>query len=308
MDRRPNRQSPLGLVLGLVAVVMFGATLPMTRLALYDLSPWFISFGRAALAGFCALAVVLVLRRPWPFGARETRRDLALATLALVFGFPILIGVATQTVPAAHGGIVLGLLPLCTAIAATVLAGERPGLGLFAASAAGAGLVAAFALRNGAAGGFGYGDMLLFLAVVICAAGYAVSGRLARRMAGWEVIAFMLILALPVTVPAALLTFPWGRAVTGESWAALIYLGLFSQFIGFFFWNAGLALGGIARVGQMQLLQTFVTVGLAWPINGERPDAETLLFALAVAVVVALAQRAGRRRPVASAVDPAGPA
>lgn len=290
MDRRVE----MGILLGLVAVVMFGATLPMTRLALADLSPWFISFGRAALAGVVALAVVLALGRPWPFGSPRTLRDLAIASAALIFGFPIAIGLATQTVPAAHGGIVLGLLPLCTAIAAMVFAGERPSLGLFAASAAGGALVVTFALRNGAAGGLGAGDALLFLAVVICAAGYGVSGRLARQMAGWEVIAFMVIFSLPITAPLALVTFPWGRAVSDTSWAALVYLGLFSQFIGFFFWNAGLALGGIARVGQVQLLQTFVTVGLAWPLNGEVPDLETLGFAAAVALVVALAQRSGR--------------
>lgn len=290
MDRRAHT----GILLGLVAVVMFGATLPMTRLALADLSPWFISFGRAALAGVVALAVILAMGRPWPVDSPRTLRDLAIASATLIFGFSICIGLATQTVPAAHGGIVLGLLPLCTAIAAMVFAGERPSLGLFVASAAGGALVVTFALRNSAAGGLGAGDALLFLAVVICAAGYGVSGRLSRRMAGWEVIAFMLIFSLPITAPLALLTFPWERVVSDTSWAALLYLALFSQFIGFFFWNAGLALGGIARVGQVQLLQTFVTVGLAWPINGEVPDLETLGFAAAVALVVALAQRSGR--------------
>jgi len=286
-----DRRLLLGLFLGFVGVVMFGATLPFTRLALGELSPWFISFGRAALAGLVALAMVLALRRPWPFRDRATRRGLVIATACLVFGFPIFMALATQTVPAAHGGVVLGLLPLGTALAATLLAGERPGAGLFVASAIGAALVVTFALRNGGAGEFGFGDSLLFLAVVVCAAGYAVSGRLARRMKAWEVIAFMLILALPITLPAALVTFPWGATVSGTSRAALLYLALVSQFIGFFFWNAGLAIGGIARVGQVQLLQTFVTVGLAWPVNGEVPSAEVLLFAGAVVATVAVAQR-----------------
>ncbi|MFG1346088.1 DMT family transporter [Xanthobacter autotrophicus DSM 431] len=293
MDRRLS----LGLFLGFVAVLMFGGTLPMTRFALGELNPWFITFGRAALAGIAALALVLVMRRPWPFSAPATVRDLALSSVALIFGFPIFIAIATRTVPASHGGIVLGLLPLFTAIAAVVVAGERPGLPLFAASAVGAGLVATFALRNGGAGGLGTGDTLLFLGVVVCAAGYGISGRLARRMAGWEVIAFMLILCLPVTLPLALLTFPWGASVSVPVWGAFAYLGLFSQLIGFFFWNAGLAMGGIARVGQMQLLQTFVTVALAWPVNGEKPDPETIGFAVAVVLVVAIAQRVAVRRP-----------
>lgn len=306
-----DRRSPLGLLLGFVAVVMFGATLPMTRLALHDLSPWFISFGRAALAGFAALGLVLAFRRPWPFRQKAVFWRLAIAAAGLIFAFPLLIAVATQTVPAAHGGIVLGLLPLFTALFAMLLAGERPGLGLFAASAAGAGLVVAFALRNGGGGSLGFGDSLLFLGVVVCAAGYAITGGLARRMAGWEVIAFMLILCLPVTAPLALLTYPWeggahGGAVSGSTWAAFLYLGLFSQLIGFFFWNAGLAMGGIARVGQMQLLQTFVTVGLAWPLNGEVPDAETLAFAAAVALVVFLAQRTRSRAPRPEPGPPAG--
>ncbi|MFS8036481.1 DMT family transporter [Xanthobacter sp. AM11] len=292
-----DRRLLLGLVLGFVGVVMFGATLPFTRLALGEMSPWFISFGRAALAGLVALVMVVATRRPWPLREPATMRALAVASLCLIFGFPLLMAVATQTVPAAHGGVVLGLLPLGTALAAMLLAGEKPGVGLFVASAAGAGLVVAFALRNGGAGAFGYGDMLLFAAVVVCAVGYAVSGRLARRLMGWEVIAFMLILCLPVTLPAALITFPWGAPVGAASWAAFAYLGLVSQFLGFFFWNAGLAMGGIARVGQVQLLQTFVTVGLAWPVNGEVPDVETALFAIAVVATVALAQRM-RTRPL----------
>lgn len=307
MDRRLF----LGLLLGLIAVLMFSATLPMTRVALGGLSPWFISFGRAALAGIVALAMVVALRRPWPFGQRKVLGNLALAGVCLIFAFPLLIALATQTVPASHGAIVLGLLPLCTALAAMLVAGERPGLGLFAASTAGAALVVAFALRNGAGGGLGGGDLLLFLAVVGCALGYAISGRLARSMAGWEVIAFMLILALPVTLPLALLTFPWGALLDpagggpgSAAWGAFLYLSLFSQLIGFFFWNAGLAMGGIARVGQLQLLQTFLTVVLSWPLNGETPDAETLAFAVAVAVVVAVAQRARSRVP--GAQPPAG--
>ncbi|MEP9355003.1 DMT family transporter [Xanthobacter sp. KR7-65] len=306
-----DRRLPLGLLLGFVAVVMFGATLPMTRLALHDMSPWFISFGRAALAGLASLALVLALRRPWPFRQPQVLRSLVIASGGLIFVFPVLMAIATQTVPAAHGGIVLGLLPLFTALFAMLLAGERPGLPLFAASFAGAALVVAFALRNGGGGALGFGDTLLLIAVIACAASYAITGNLARTMAGWEVIAFMLVLCLPITLPLALLTFPWdagtnGAPVSGASWAAFLYLGLFSQLIGFFFWNAGLAMGGIARVGQMQLLQTFVTVGLAWPINGEVPDAETLAFAAAVALVVALAQKARTRTPRAVVEPPAG--
>ncbi|MBB6306883.1 DMT family transporter [Xanthobacter tagetidis] len=291
-----QRRVLIGLLLGFCGVVMFGVTLPMTRLALDDLGPWFISFGRATIGGVLAVLLVLAMGRRVPLRGR-TLVDLLVATVTLVFMFPLLMAVATQTVPASHGGVVLGLLPLTTAIAAMLFAGERPSLGLIGASATGAALIGTFALRNGATEGLGYGDALLVLAVIACSCGYAVAGRLARTMTGWEVICFMLILALPVNLVGALLTFPAHvAAVAWPSWAALAYLGVISQFVGFFFWNAGLAMGGIARVGQVQLLQTFVTVGLAWPINGEVPTLETVGFAVAVVAVVAFAQRAGRKR------------
>lgn len=299
-----QRHILIGFLLGLGGVVIFGATLPMTRVALADLNPFFITFGRATLAGFLALALLLVLRRPWPLSSPKTIRDLAIVGLCVVFGFPLLMALAMQSVPAAHGGVVLGLLPLSTAIAAMVFAGERPSPALFLASFAGAALVAIFTLRNGAGGGFGLGDGLLVVSVVICGIGYAVSGRLARTMAGWEVVAFTLVLCLPVNLVCALLSGPAAPTeVSAPAWAAFLYVGTFSQFIGFFFWNAGLAMGGIARVGQTQLLQPFVTVGLAWPLNGETPDAETLLFAAGVVAIVAFAQRTGSRR-----APPEGPA
>lgn len=296
-----QRRILLGFLLGVCGVVLFGATLPFTRLALASFNPWFITFGRATLAGMLALALILALRRPWPLSSPKTLRDLAVAGFCLVLVFPLCIAVATQTVPAAHGGVVLGLLPLFTALAAVLFAGERPSLSLFVASFAGAGLVIAFALRNGAGGGFGFGDGLLVLGVIICSVGYAISARLSRTMSGWEVMSFTLILWMPVMLVGSILTAPGAPLDIGwPAWGALFYLGAFSQLVGFFFWNAGLAMGGVARVGQAQLLQPFVTVGLAWPVNGEVPDVETLLFALGVVLVVAFAQRT-RARPAAAA-------
>lgn len=299
-----QRRILFGFLLGVCGVVLFGATLPFTRLALASFNPWFITFGRATLAGVMALALVLALRRPWPFSSARTVRDLAIAGFCLLLVFSLCIAVATQTVPAAHGGVVLGLLPLFTALAAVLFAGERPSISLFVASFAGAGLVIAFTLRNGAGGGFGLGDGLLVLGVIVCSIGYAVSARLARSMAGWEVMSFTLILWLPVMLAGSIVTAPSAPLDIGwPAWGALFYLGAFSQLVGFFFWNAGLAMGGVARVGQAQLLQPFVTVGLAWPVNGEVPDAETLLFALAVVVVVAFAQRT-RLRPASPSPAP----
>ena len=283
----------LGLLLGLAGVMIFGATLPMTRLAVADLSPWFVTFGRAALAGMVAAVVLLVMRRQLP--SRPDLARLGLAALLLVGGFPGFTAFAMQLVPAAHGGVVLGILPLATAAVGAVLMRDRPPLLFWVSAVAGAVLVVAFSLRDGG-GRLEWGDALLAAAVAAAAVGYVVSAQLAARMPGWEVISWIVVVSLPVTVPLTLLSAPADpAAIAGRSWLAFLYLGLMSQYLGFFFWNAGLALGGVARVSQVQLLQTFVTLGVAALVNGERVDAVTVLAALAVVAVVALGRRSVRR-------------
>lgn len=283
----------LGLLLGLAGVVIFGATLPMTRLAVADLSPWFVTFGRAALAGLVAAGVLLVMRRPAP--SRPDLARLGLAALMLVGSFPGFTAFAMQLVPAAHGGVVLGILPLATAAVGAVLMRDRPPPLFWVSAVAGAVLVVAFSLRDGG-GRLEWGDALLAAAVAAAAVGYVVSAQLAARMPGWEVISWIVVVSLPVTVPLTLLSAPADpAAIAGRSWLAFLYLGLMSQYLGFFFWNAGLALGGVARVSQVQLLQTFVTLGVAALVNGERVDAVTMLAALAVVAVVALGRRSVRR-------------
>jgi len=289
----PSPPSPrilLGLGLGFVGVVIFGATLPMTRLAVTALDPWFVTFGRAAGAGLLAAVVLAALRRPLP-----ARRDLPLygvAMAGLIAGFPGFTALAMVTVPASHGGVVLGILPLATAIAAALVSGERPSLGFWLVGMVGAALVCIFALRQ--AGGFhlSAGDLFLVLAVVAAALGYTVSAMLTRSRPGWEVVSWMLVMALPVTLPATWWFAPVEPvAVPAASWWGFVYVTLFSQYIGFFFWNAGLALGGIARVGQVQLLQTFVTLAVAAAVNSEAIGPETVLFAVAVALVVLVGSR-----------------
>lgn len=289
----PASTSPrilLGLGLGFVGVVIFGATLPMTRLAVAALDPWFVTFGRAAGAGILAAAVLAILRRPLP-----DRRDLPLYGIAmagLIAGFPGLTALAMVTVPASHGGVVLGVLPLATAVAAALVSGERPSLGFWLMGIVGAGLVCIFALRQAGGLHLSAGDVFLLLAVVAAALGYTVSAMLTRSRPGWEVVSWMLVLSLPATIPAAWWFAPADPgAVTASAWWGFAYVALFSQYIGFFFWNAGLALGGIARVGQVQLLQTFVTLAVAAAANGEAVGPETIIFALAVAVVVLVGSR-----------------
>ena len=278
----------LGLILGLIAVVVFGATLPMTRLAVGDLGPWFLTLARASGAGLIAVTVLLSLRRKPP---RRQFGQLFLAAVLLVGGFPGLTGVAMQSVPAAHGGIVVGVLPLATIVAAALIDGERPSAGFWGCGIAGAALVVAFAVRHGT-GPVAAGDLLLILAVACAAAGYTISGRLSRTMPGWEVISWTLVITLPVTLPATILLWPGpDRQVAASSWAALAYLAAMSMYLGFVAWNAGMALGGIARVSQVQLLQTFVTLAIAALILSERFDAETIGFALAVVAIVFLGRK-----------------
>lgn len=272
-----------GLALGFVGVVIFGATLPVTRLALTGFDPAFITFSRAFLAGLASALVLLVSRKRFP---RADFPSFAMIGATLVFGFPGFVNVAMQTVPASHGGIVLGVLPLLTAIFAALIGGEKPGLAFWLWGITGAALVLAFTLRGG---GFqpGIGHIWLGCAAVVSAFGYVVSGKLARQMPGWEVIAWALVLCLPFTGLGSLLA--WGAGVHAPNSAALwalAYLAFGSMFAGFFFWNAGLAMGGIARVGQVQLLQTFVTLGISALLLGETITPVMLVFATAVAVVV----------------------
>ncbi|WP_439573674.1 DMT family transporter [Phreatobacter sp.] len=286
----PAPRIALGLALGVAGVVIFGATLPATRLAVADLDPWFVTFGRAAAAGLLAAVVLVVLRRPLP--ARADLSRYGVAALCLITGFPGFMALAMVTVPAGQGGVVLGILPLGTAVAAVLLAGERPSVGFWLASVAGAALVLIFALRRSGGYALTTGDIYLFAAVAAAALGYTVSAVLTRDRPGWEVVSWMLVLALPVTLPAAFWFAPAHPAAVGAAaWWGFAYAALFSQYVGFFFWNAGLALGGIARVGQVQLLQTFVTLGLAALVNGEVIGRETLLFAAAVAVTVLVGSR-----------------
>ncbi len=286
----PSPRILLGLALGFAGVVIFGATLPMTRVAVAHLDPWFVTFGRAAVAGIVAIVVLAATRRRLPL-----RRDLPLYGIVmacLITGFPAFTALAMVTVPASHGGVVLGILPLATAIAATLLSGERPSLGFWLMGIVGAGLVCIFTLRQAGGLHLSPGDVFLVLAVVAAALGYTVSAMLTRSRPGWEVVSWMLALSLPVTIPAAWWFAPADPGVVPASaWWGFAYVALFSQYIGFFFWNAGLALGGIARVGQVQLLQTFVTLAVATAVNGEAVGPETIVFALAVAVVVLVGSR-----------------
>jgi drug/metabolite transporter (DMT)-like permease len=280
----------IGILLGFAGMCLFAGTLPATRLAVPGFDPWMLTTARAALAGLAGLIVLLVTRRRLP--PRSAWIELIVAAVCTVIGFPLCAAFAMMTVPAAHGGVVLGILPIATAIAATIFARERPSFGFWAASTAGAIIVLTFIFRKNGGETPSAGDLFLLGMVVAGALGYTFSGRLTGFMPGWEVISWQVVMFLPFAAIATFLLWPDNLAhVTFASWAGLGYVGLVSQFTAFFVFNAALALGGIARVGQVMLLQPFIVVAMAAPVNGEPINDETIIFAIAVVAMVLIGQR-----------------
>jgi drug/metabolite transporter (DMT)-like permease len=288
-----REQENLGLLLGFLGVVIFAATLPLTRLAVPSLGPEFLTAGRALIAGVLGASALLAARRPLP---RRQWPRLCLAALCLTVGFPGFSSFAMRTLPAAHGGVVIGVLPLATVVVAALIGRERPSLSFWACAALGALLVAGFALHRGG-GALQWGDGLLLLAIASAALGYTLSGQLSREMAARDVISWMVVIALPISAPLTWAYRPLDPSlVPFSAWACLAYLGAMSMYLGFFAWNAGMALGGVARVSQTQLAQPFMTIGLSALLLGERIEAETILFAALVVGLVFV----GRRQRIAA--------
>jgi drug/metabolite transporter (DMT)-like permease len=279
-----------GYLLGFLGVAVFSLTLPFTRLAVAEFDPLFISIGRTVVAALVAIPLVLFTNQPWP--DRKDLKSLVVVAAGVVLGFPMLSSVAMQSAPASHGSVVLALLPLGTAFMSTIFAGEKPSLQFWLWSLLGSSAVIVYALWDGGVALHG-ADSLLVLAVIAASMGYAAGGHLARRLGGWQVICWALIVALPVTLP---LCYYFARGVSGheslQAWLCFAYLGLMSQLIGFFAWNKGLAVGGVAKVGQVQLLQTFMTQFAAMFILGEPLSSRSLIFALLVAGCVWFGRKA----------------
>jgi drug/metabolite transporter (DMT)-like permease len=275
------------MLLGLAGVALFSLTLPFTRMAVAELDPVFVAFGRAL--GAAALAGLWLLWQRAPLPPRSAIAPLALVAAGCIIGFPLLTSVAMRTLPASHGAVLVGVLPLVTALYAALRGYERPSAGFWLVAALGSGMVVAFALTQGG-GHFQRADLLVFAAVAAAAVGYAEGGRLSRSMGGQQVISWALLLAAPVA-GALLLSLPasrWpapGTAGIG-AWLGFAYVTVFSMFIGFFFWYRGLALGGVARVGQVQLLQPFMSLAAAALLLGEPLTLANCAFALAVVGVV----------------------
>ena len=291
--------STQGWLLGALGVLIFALTIPMTRLASGTLAapqlpPVFVAVGRAALAGLLAVLWLVATRAPWPRPAQW--RQLALTSLGVVFGFPLFLGWAVQRVDAAHAAVVSGLLPISTAVIGAMLMRQRPSRGFWACALLGLALVLGFAFWKGGAQ-VQAADGLLGAAVLWGGLGYVLGARLSvaqgdgqPAMAPAQVISWVLVAALPVTVPLALATWPTAP-VRASAWGGFVYVSVFSMWLGFFAWYRGLQLGGMLRVSQIQLLQPFLSMALAVPLLGETLDAATVGFALAVMGSVFLSRR-----------------
>jgi drug/metabolite transporter (DMT)-like permease len=282
-------QRTAGFVNGLIGIAIFSASLPATRIAVMALDPLFVTTARAAIAGLAGLAVLAAFREGLP--GRKTLVPLTVVAGGVVVGFPLLTALALQSVTAAHATIFVGLLPLSTALFAVLRGGERPRPAFWLFSVLGAVTVAGFALSR-AEGGSGWGDLLMVAAIIVCGLGYAEGARLSRSLGGWQVICWALVLSLPVMLPLAFLWAPGTTQGIGwPAWTALAYVSFFSMLIGFFFWYRGLVQGGIAAVGQLQLLQPFLGLGLAALLLGEPVGWSVLAVAGAVVACVAGAKR-----------------
>ncbi|MCQ4159134.1 DMT family transporter [Roseomonas sp. GC11] len=282
-------RSTEGWLHGLLGVVIFSGSLPATRLAVADFSPLFLTAGRAVVAGLLAALLLAALRPARP--GRAELMALAVIALGVVVGFPLLTALALQHISAARSIVFIGLLPLATAAFGVLLGGERPRPAFWLFSGAGAAAVAGFALLHGTPGALA-GDALMVAAVLLCGLGYAKGAVLSRRLGGWQVISWALLLALPPMAVFALVTLPpsW-QGIHGPAWLGFGYVSVFSMLVGFIFWYRGLALGGIAGVGQLQLLQPFLGLVLAALLLGEAIPWTMLATTGVVVLCVAGARR-----------------
>ena len=295
-----------GLLLGLLGVVIFAATMPMTKLAVGSatapqLSPWFVTFGRAAVAG--VLSVLYLLAQHGRGRLRvPTGKEWALVAFTsggIVVGFPLFMSLALLYVPSMHGAVVTGLLPLATAVVAALWFRQQPSMAFWGCAVQGTLLVLGFMLIRSADStghlSLHLADVFLLLAMGSAALGYIGGARLTPSLGAEQVICWVLVLSLPMTLPAMWLSAPpQASAIAAASWWGFAYAAVFSMWLGFFAWYKGLALGGAVRVSQVQLVQPFLSLLFAIPILGEKLDATTLGFGVAVIATVFV----GKKMPV----------
>lgn len=274
------KTSTSGWFSGFIGVLIFSVSLPATRLAVADFNPLFLTTARATIAGLLGLALLLLFREKRPQG-RQTG-SLVIVALGVVLGFPLLTALALQSITSAHSTVYIGLLPLATALFGVLRGGERPAAAFWLFSCLGSALVSGFAF-HASGNALAAGDLYMLAAITVCGLGYAEGATLSRILGGWQVISWALVLSLPVM--AGLMLWNWPASfehVRLTAWAGLAYVSLFSMLIGFVFWYRGLALGGIAGVGQLQLLQPFMALGWAALLLHEQVTGLMLIVTAAV--------------------------
>lgn len=273
-----------GMLIGFGGIVIFSQTLPISKIAVQALDPYFIVFGRAALAGLVALLYLFYRRERLP--SLSTLPGFALIAFGVIFGFPLFITIAMTQGPSSHGAVMLGILPLVTTIIGAIRFKERPSMGFWITSVVGTGLVLLYALIK-SAGQITYFDGLLVAACLCAAIGYVEGAKLSRVMRPKVVISWALVFSLPINLLLSFLTYrPEYVHVGPEIWISFAYLGIFSMFVGFFFWYEGLRIGGIARVSQVQLLQPFCTLLGSSLLLGEALTLINIVFAVLVVLTV----------------------
>ena len=297
-------QERKGMWLGLLGVAVFSLTLPMTRVAVGTpdaplMSGLFVAMARAAVAGVLSALLLWWQSAPWP--TRKQWWLLALTSLGVVFGFPLLTSLAMRYVSATHAAVITGLLPLATAAAGALLARQRPSAGFWTCAVLGAAMVVGFAVyqSGGQSLSIHPADGLLFAAIALAALGYAFGARLSQQMKPAHVICWALVMVLPITLPLTWLSWPAQPLPLG-AWGALGYVSLFSMWLGFFAWYQGLALGGTVRVSQIQLVQPILAMLVAIPLLGESLDVVSLGFGLAIIATVALGRKMKINTPATS--------
>ncbi len=282
-----------GWINGFLGMLIFSGSLPATRVAVADFDPLFLTSIRATIPAFVGLAFLLALRQHRP--NRNEMFPLLIVALGVVVGFPLLTALALEHITAAYSTVFIGLLPLTTAIFAVLRASERPGAAFWLFSCLGAGLVAGFALIQGVNTSLA-GNLYMVAAIIVCGLGYAEGAKLSRTLGGWQVISWALILSLPGMALLSYYSMPDTFANVGQAaWIGLFYVSLFSMLIGFVFWYRGLALGGIAAVGQLQLLQPFFSLMLAATLLNETVGWDMLGVTMAVVGCVAGAKHFARQ-------------
>lgn len=282
-------KSSNGWLNGLLGVIIFSGSLPATRIAVLDLDPFFVTVARATIAGMLALIVLLINKEKFP--QKTQFLSLGIVALGVVIGFPLLSALALRYVTSAHSIVFVGILPVSTAVFSIIRGSERPRPVFWIFSILGSLLVVGYALKQGISSS-PVGDILMLFSVILCGLGYAEGGKLSKTLGGWQVISWALVFSLPVVLPLTFIFLPTTVANVGiAAWTSLAYVSLFSMFIGFIFWYKGLAQGGIAAIGQLQLLQPFFGLILAASMLHEEVNIGMLFVTIGVILCVGGAKK-----------------